>query len=315
MKLVVVSKTARSRSNGRSTLTPNLIDARYNLGNNLLAQGRLEEAVAIYKDVVRLRPDHAKAHSNLGNVLQTVGRLSEAQNAYVRTLELDPSNHAVQHMLHALRGETVARPPPEFVTRLFDRYAPRFEAHVTKTLEYSIPRDLRDALAVLLGENFRFTRAVDLGAGTGLCGIALQDHADEMIAIDVSANMLSAARNKAVYDSIVVGDIVDELNKRDETFDLFVAADVFIYLGALESLFTAVSRCRSQTAVFAFSIERCSGADFVLQQTGRYAHAIAYIERLSQEHNFDIARSKPVNVRKEKEGWIAGDIFLLRAQG
>ena len=86
-------------------LDPNLIDARYNLGNNLLAQGRLEEAVAIYKDVVRLRPDHAKAHSNLGNVLQTVGRLSEAQNAYVRTLELDPSNHAVQHMLHALRGE------------------------------------------------------------------------------------------------------------------------------------------------------------------------------------------------------------------
>ena len=215
-------------------LDPYLIDARYNLGNNLLAQGRLEEAVAIYKDVVRLRPDHAKAHSNLGNVLQTVGRLSEAQNAYVRTLELDPSNHAVQHMLHALRGETVARPPPEFVTRLFDRYAPRFEAHVTKTLEYSIPRDLRDALAVLLGENFRFTRVVDLGAGTGLCGIALQDHADEMIAIDVSANMLSAARNKAVYDSIVVGDIVDELNKRDETFDLFVAADVFIYLGALE---------------------------------------------------------------------------------
>ena len=294
-------------------IDPNLTDARYNLGNNLLAQGRFSQAIQVYEEVVRQRPDHAKAHSNLGNALQTMGQLDEAQVAYARTIELDPGNVAVKHMLSALRGDAVEKPPPEFVSRLFDRYAPRFETHVTQALDYSIPSELRDALAELLGDAFRVGRVADLGAGTGLCGVVLRPHADEIIAFDLSTNMLAIARSKSVYDSLVTGDIVEEIARQSDAFDLFIAADVFIYVGALETLFSAVARRRSENALFAFSIERSEDADYVLQRTGRYAHALGYIERLAREHDFTIALTKPANIRKEKDGWIAGDIFVLRA--
>ena len=296
-------------------LDADFTDAHYNLGNNLLAQGRFEHAIRVYERVVQLGPDHARAHSNLGNALQSLGRLDEAQAAYDRTLEIDPDNHAVWHMLHALRGETVPKPPAEFVSRLFDRYAPGFESHVTKSLGYTVPSELHNALAVLLGDDFRFDRVADLGAGTGLCGVELRAHTRELVAIDISANMLKAAHSKAVYDSIIIGDIVDKLNERKDLFDLFVAADVFIYVGALEALFAAVRRRGADGAFFAFSVERFEGTDFVLQRTGRYAHATSYIHRLADENDYHVAHTNPVNIRKEKDGWIMGDLFVLQAQG
>ena len=296
-------------------LDPDLSDAHYNLGNNLLAQGRFEDAIVVYRRVLELRPDDARAHSNLGNALQSLGRVDAAQAAYERTLEINPENHAVRHMLSALRGETVAKPPPQFVSRLFDRYAPRFEGHVTKALEYSVPDRLRDSLAELLGDDFHFRRVADLGAGTGLCGISFRSCADEMVAIDLSENMLRAARSKAVYDAIVVGDIVEELDRRNDEFDLFIAADVFIYVGALEPIFAAVRRRSTDGAHFAFSIERADSVEFVLRTTGRYAHTAAYIQRLAVENGFRIALTKPVDIRKEKDGWIKGDVFVLQADG
>ena len=72
----------------------------------------------------KVRIDAARESTTISDALQSLGRLDEAQAAYDRTLEIDPDNHAVRHMLHALRGETVAKPPAEFVSRLFDRYAP-----------------------------------------------------------------------------------------------------------------------------------------------------------------------------------------------
>ncbi len=294
-------------------LDPGLTDAHYNLGNNLLAQGRFDEAIDVYQQTLRLSPDHAKAHSNLGNALQSLGRLEEAEAAYARTLELNPLNHAVRHMLAALRGETVPKPPAEFVSRLFDRYAPRFEAHVTKALEYRVPLDLRDGLVEILGPDFRFDRVADLGAGTGLCGVALRDHAEHLTAIDISRNMLRAAKSKSVYDSIIIGDIVEILNTSDRQFDLFVAADVLIYVGALEGPFAAISKRSRENAYLAFSIERTDDADYVLQRTGRYAHSVDYISRMADTHCFEIALQRPVNIRKEKTGMIAGVVFVLRS--
>jgi len=173
---------------------------------------------------------------------------------------------------------------------------------------------LHRALVELLGEDFRFNKVADLGAGTGLCGVALRAHAGELVAIDISANMLRGAQSKAVYDSIIIGDIVDKLNERDDVFDLFVAAGVFIYVGALEAIFAAVRQQATDGAYFAFSIERFEGTDFILQKTGRYAHAIPYIQRLADESGFQVALTKPVNIRKEKNGWIEGDLFVLQAR-
>ena len=49
-------------------------EAHCNLGLALFAQGKLEEAIAAYRAAIRLKPDFATAHSNLGNALCAPGK-------------------------------------------------------------------------------------------------------------------------------------------------------------------------------------------------------------------------------------------------
>jgi tetratricopeptide (TPR) repeat protein/serine/threonine protein kinase len=59
-------------------LRPGSPGARLNLGLELVKKGRLDEAIAEYKEAIRLKKDYAMAHNNLGNALYNKGRLDEA---------------------------------------------------------------------------------------------------------------------------------------------------------------------------------------------------------------------------------------------
>ncbi|MFN2421994.1 MAG: tetratricopeptide repeat protein [Gemmatimonadota bacterium] len=73
--------------------------AHYELGMVLAALGRHEEAIARYREALRLAPRYARAHNNLGIALQTVGRLDEAVRHYRLALETDPGYARASHNL------------------------------------------------------------------------------------------------------------------------------------------------------------------------------------------------------------------------
>lgn len=60
------------------------------LGSILQGQGRLQEAVAAFDEAIRVKPDFAEAHGNRGNALKGLERLDDALAAYERALELRP---------------------------------------------------------------------------------------------------------------------------------------------------------------------------------------------------------------------------------
>ena len=62
--------------------------AHVNLGLALEAQGKLDEAVAEYREAIRLKPDDASAHFNLGNALKLPG---EARRGDGRMPRGDPA--------------------------------------------------------------------------------------------------------------------------------------------------------------------------------------------------------------------------------
>jgi hypothetical protein len=64
--------------------------AHNNLGNLLLMEGRVGDAIAHYIEALRLRPDYAMAHSNLGWALAIQGRVDDALAQYAEALRLDP---------------------------------------------------------------------------------------------------------------------------------------------------------------------------------------------------------------------------------
>ena len=69
---------------------PAYIEARHNLGNAQLALGRFDEAAASYREVLQINPNIAESHSNLGNALLALGRPEEAAASYRRALALNP---------------------------------------------------------------------------------------------------------------------------------------------------------------------------------------------------------------------------------
>jgi tetratricopeptide (TPR) repeat protein len=87
---------------------PEIATLYYNQGLALAQEGRTEEAVARFREAVRIRPDYARAHHNLGAALASRGQPQEAVGHLRRAVSLDPENADAHYTLGVLlvsRGE------------------------------------------------------------------------------------------------------------------------------------------------------------------------------------------------------------------
>lgn len=85
-------------------LSPELAAAHYNLGAALQDLERHGEAAAAYRRAIALTPDDARPHYNLGIVLQAEGRLREAADAYRAALRVRPDHaRAANNLGNVLR--------------------------------------------------------------------------------------------------------------------------------------------------------------------------------------------------------------------
>ena len=66
-----------------------------NLGNALVAEGRVGEAIPHLAAAVRLAPEFAEMHYNLGNALAAAGRTAEAMAAFETALQREAGSAAV----------------------------------------------------------------------------------------------------------------------------------------------------------------------------------------------------------------------------
>ena len=64
----------------------------YNLGFALSARGRRDEAIVQFREALRIDPDYAQAHNNLGALLQVIGQPDQALDHYRRAVALRPDN-------------------------------------------------------------------------------------------------------------------------------------------------------------------------------------------------------------------------------
>ncbi|TAK63730.1 MAG: tetratricopeptide repeat protein [Bacteroidetes bacterium] len=91
--------------------------AHHCLGADLADSGKTTEAIAHFREVLRLKPEYAPTHNNLGVALATLGKFDEAETHWKRATELAPefadafSNLA---RLYALQGK------PDEAIRVFN---------------------------------------------------------------------------------------------------------------------------------------------------------------------------------------------------
>lgn len=294
-------------------LAPDYPLALNNLGVICSGQGRHDEALACFLRALELEPQSINALYNAAGACNCLNQRDEAASHLRQLLELRPDHAPARHMLAALSGETTETAPRSYVEETFDAYAERFDRHLTEHLHYAVPTVLQEMVSAALGDGQRVGMAIDLGCGTGLAGEAFRPLAGQLHGIDISAGMLAKAAAKGIYDRLEREDLGHWLGNCGQKYDLFVAADVFVYVGRLDGVFAALGRCAAAGAFFAFSVENCGEErEYLLRPSGRYAHSPAYIERLAGAHGWSVVERRHQGTRREQGEWIEGDLFLLR---
>jgi tetratricopeptide (TPR) repeat protein len=95
-------------------LGPDYAEAREGLGSAYYALKRFPDAEAALKDAIRLKPDLADAHFGLGMTLLAMGRKAEAQRVSVTLRRLDKGR---AQQLDAAIGRMGGGPPPAGAAR------------------------------------------------------------------------------------------------------------------------------------------------------------------------------------------------------
>jgi tetratricopeptide (TPR) repeat protein len=86
-------------------MKPGFWQARYLLGMELAAMGKIDEAQAQFSKVVRIRPDFARAHLNDGVALARQGKLEDALKEFQATLRLNPGDKIAQQNLEVVQRD------------------------------------------------------------------------------------------------------------------------------------------------------------------------------------------------------------------
>src|SRR5207237_850288 len=78
---------------------PDYTEAHNNLGNLLVADGKLEEAIEHFRAALKISPDSASAQNNLGNALARQGKVGEAIPCFREAARLKPDYLEARHNL------------------------------------------------------------------------------------------------------------------------------------------------------------------------------------------------------------------------
>jgi len=282
---------------------PDDVDAWLQRADALAALNRPLEALEALERVVALAPQVPAGWTRRGNLQRELGRHDEAAASFRAALERGGDGALNGYYLAALTGAQVPPAPPRpYVQGLFDGYAESFDSHLVGTLGYCGHTALIEGLREHAAQR-RYEHALDLGCGTGLCGTPARALAARVDGVDLSAAMLAKARTLGVYTSLAQADLTEHLQATPQRHDLVLAADVFIYVGALEAVFAGVRRVLRPGGLFAFSLEQAEdrtdgGLGFELRSSLRYAHAPRYVRGLAALHGFAVLalQQRPIRV-------------------
>lgn len=284
-----------------------IVDRRLGYVEMMCNEGDFAAARELMREAMARVPDWVAGWVRLGEIAAKAGAAEHAQAAFEQALNLDPEDHfGASLRLDLLRPVTLTdRSPAAHVTSLFDQYAAKFETSLVDKLGYRIPELLASLLPSHLG------KVLDLGCGTGLMGQAISGRFDEIAGYDLSSGMLAEAKRKGIYQRLEQKDLL-ELELTDERFDLIVAADVFIYIGALEKVISWVAGALAPNGIFAFTVEEGHERGYTLLETHRYAHSKVYLDELLNAAGFKRFDVRPTTIRKDRGEEIRGLVVIAR---
>ncbi|WP_127595649.1 methyltransferase [Nitratireductor alexandrii] len=289
-----------------------IADRRADYAAMLWDMGDKPAAIDLMADALALAPGWAPGWFRLGEMREEVGDLTGAAGAWTEALRLDPSDRMGASLKLCLIGaaQGIETAPAAFVETLFDQYADRFDMSLVEKLGYRVPDLIAGALSRLGARTF--AHVVDLGCGTGLMGERLRGRASFLEGNDISRAMLRKAEAKRFYDRLDRVDL-SVMEAGACRADLVVAADVLIYLGALDRIVSVVAGMVKPNGLFAFSVELHDGPEpMMLRSSRRFAHAPHHLRALLTRSGFELVFIEETELRRDRGEAVAGLILVAR---
>jgi predicted TPR repeat methyltransferase len=297
-----------------------IADRRYKWALDHAARGDFAGAGEILTQTVELAPQFATAWFALGAIRDRLGDRLGAVAAFAKARDADPQDyHGARLQLARLEaGDATPAMSNSYVRRLFDQYAARYDAALTKRLSYRGPTVLLEAVQSVMQaarRPLRFGSTLDLGCGTGLAAAAFRPFIERLVGVDLSPAMIAKAEAKNLYDRLVTAELVEFLKAEAAgaaSYHLILAADVFVYVNDLAPIVTAVAGITDPHGIFAFTVETYAGDGVKLLPTLRYAHSEAYVRQVLSEAGLATVHLAKTAVRSEKG--IPVDSLVVVAQ-
>ena len=290
-------------------------DRRFDFARDLQMKGDLAAAADLLLQAIELAPRFASAWFTLGQIRDELGEREAAITAFRKARESDPEDrHGASLRLMVLGAQELADMPQAYVRTLFDQYAPRFETALVDDLGYRGPALLFKAVLAArhaVRKPAFFTRAIDLGCGTGLAAAPFARGVDHFIGIDLSPRMIERARATGLYAQLEVTDMVEGLRGRpDASADLILAADAMVYLSDLAPVLREVSRVLAVGGLVAFTVETHGGDGVSLGEGLRYAHGASYVRAALSDAALAMSRLEDLSARNEDNAPVPGLVVV-----
>ena len=287
------------------------------LANCYINTSNTTKAIQLLEDASNLHTNNTEVkgsvHHNLAILYLSNNEYIKAKQHFKISVTINPNNQTAQHMLTALDQQTTDQAPPQYIADLFDQYASYYNKHLRETLQYKLPEKFR-ALYAKHNKTNTVQNTLDLGCGTGLCGIYFRDTTVNLIGVDLSKNMLLHAKSLEAYDLLIQANIQKNNIFQPNYFDVIIAADVVPYMGDLENFFSNITNLLKQNCNFIFNIELINSNQnnlFELQQTGRYSHSKNYIKLLVEKFNLTIIENLTETIRLQNNTPTIGVVFFI----
>lgn len=316
------------------------------MGALCLQNGQLRGAIDLLRGAVRLGHRTAGIFHNLAQALQKRSFYEEALEAAREAEALDPADtdvqwtitqilgdmHSRDTVLDQLRKDLAANPdsedikfrlatitddvdlstiPIERVRKLFDLYADNFEKHLLTRLKYRGHEQLWEAVAAV-GVT-KSLDILDLGCGTGLCGVKFKPLARYLKGVDVAPAMIEQARRRGIYDDLETAELVATLSREAGRYDLILAADVLEYVGNLKETFAATVTALRTGGLFAFTVEKTDKRGFVFnRRTNSFAHSLEYVRELAGMSGMEEISATECAMRMEGRTPLKAWVVVLR---
>lgn len=288
--------------------------AHVGLGKIFLSLNQATDAISHFKRALELNPNNLEALIYSGDALKKLNKLDAAAAAFTDALAIDPENAQAKFHLATVQDDaTPIRPENDYIQRLFDGFADTFDTDLAN-VGYNVPQQLAELASNHLSSNDHASLDIlDIGCGTGLCGVEFKKYANNLKGIDISPRMIEKTSRRGIYNEVEESEILAALVKHQNDTDLVISADVFIYFGDLESVFLAVTSTLKSNGLFLFSVEAHSEDDnFKLPVTARYTHSRKYILELAKRRGLEVLNCDDSVIRHESGEPVNGLIVALR---